>query len=260
MRQRASQILPLDAFVTLPPGSFRRRTETAALQEVTLTRPLCWQATPVTVGLYRRYLADTRSDDDPQLEVWDGQWRPGPSFTEANRHGLDIPVVGVSHRDAAHFLAWLRDRDRRGYRLPTEAEFEYAARGGCSCALTCHGHVLPRRRPPRAWPDGLLQCWAEATRQPNAYGIYGLAGVLWHWCSDWYAPYPGMPHVIDPSGPETPPENSEWKGRILPAGRVIRGGSFSYPEHYGHCTNRHFSFENDRNVNLGFRVVFESDH
>ncbi|GAA1889758.1 formylglycine-generating enzyme family protein [Asanoa iriomotensis] len=245
-------------FVQVPPGTFQRpRSDDQARQTVNITKPVQWSTMPVTAGLYRAYRTATGHTDDPQLEIWDGEWRPGPTFSQANVHGDDVPVVGTSYPDALAFIAWLSQRDSRPYRLPTEAEFEYALRDGCTvdCGSTC---VPSRKHTTSEWPAAFLACWSTATLKPNGYGIHALNGVIWYWCSDWYAPYPDLQNLNDPRGPQSQPNSSQWKGRTLPAGRVIRGGSFSYSQSYGACTNRHFSLPADRNVNLGFRVVCDA--
>lgn len=244
--------------VIVAPGGFRRDVA-GRHQEVRVTPTLLWHTIPVTVGLYAAYRAEARVTVDPVLEVWDGEWRPGPLFSQANAHGDDVPVVGVSHSDCLGFAAWLSRREDRAYRLPTEAEFEFAARAGCDCHVGCGGTRVPQRQSTdRAWPDAFLACWQAALQRPNPSGLRAMNGVLWQWCSDWYAPYPAAEALHDPAGPAEQPGSARWKGRTLPAGRVIRGGSYSYPEHYGQCDNRHFSFPGDRNVNLGFRLVAEA--
>lgn len=243
-------------FVTTPPGSFRRRLAEGQIQTVHITKPVAWQRRPVTFGQYLTYLRAIGCVADPVLEIWDGDWTPGPLFSEANVHGDDHPVVGVSYNDAMGFITWLCGRDRRQYRLPTEAEYEYAIRASCSCELECAAtRVPPRSHESRAWPGGFLDCWRASEASPNPRGLHALNGVIWQWCSDWYAPYSEEAVERDPQGPAEKPAFSLWKERTLAAGRVIRGGSFSYPEWYGRCDNRHFSFATDRNVNLGFRVV-----
>jgi formylglycine-generating enzyme required for sulfatase activity len=245
------------AFALVPPGSFQRRRDGEAPQSVYITKAVNWQIAPVTVGLYRAYRTAAGLVDDPRLELWVGDWRPGPTFNEANVHGDDVPVVGTSYSDALDFIAWLSQRDSRPYRLPTEAEFEHAARAGC--AVDCHLGCLPKREhDSRRWPDALLACWGSALQHPNGYGIHGLSGVIWQWCSDWYAPYPSSADISDPRGPQAQPASSQWKGRTLPPGRVIRGGSWSYEPRYSRCDNRHFSLPADRNVNLGFRLVADA--
>ncbi|WP_217561589.1 formylglycine-generating enzyme family protein [Streptomyces sp. GbtcB6] len=247
------------AFASVPPGAFQRRLADGQLQTVHITKTVQWQTTPFSVGLYQAYRDALGITADPELEIWDDVWKPGPLFSDANVHGNDVPVVGVSYNDALGAVAWLSRRDGRAYRLPTEAEFEYAVRAKCSCTAACDFSSVPHRKHTgRAWPEAFLSCWNASAKTANPHGIHGLNGVLWHWCSDWYAPYPDAPDTTDPHGPETEPTSTLWKGRTLPAGRVIRGGSYSYPEWYGRCDNRHFSFSDDRNVNLGFRVVFDA--
>ncbi|WP_416975826.1 formylglycine-generating enzyme family protein [Streptomyces sp. 4F14] len=246
------------AFAPVPPGTFRRRVTNGWLQTVHVTKTVHWQTTPVSTGLYQAYRTAHGITADPQLEIWDGDWRPGPLFSEANIHGDDVPVVGVSHDDALGLIAWLSQRDGRAYRLPTEAEYEHALRADCPCTVTCDSHrVIRRKHTGRTWPEAFLACWNTAEQTPNPHGIRALNGVLWQWYSDWYAPYPDTTDVTDPRGPDTEPTSSRWKGKTLPAGHIIRGGSYSYPKWYGLCNNRHFSFPGDRNVNLGFRIVVD---
>ncbi|MBX7551540.1 formylglycine-generating enzyme family protein [Streptomyces sp. tea 10] len=244
------------ALAPVPPGNFPRRLTDGQLQTVRITKTVHWQTTPVTVGLYRSYLNAVGCTSNPELEIWDGEWRPGPLFSDANSHGEDVPVIGTSFNDALGFISWLSKRDGRAYRLPSEAEFEHAVRAGCCCPADCSSTSISKREhTSRSWPEALLTCWTAAANTPNPHGVHGLNGVIWQWCSDWYAPYPDGIDVSDPQGPPSKPASSHWKGRTLPAGRIIRGGSYSYPEWYGRCDNRHFSFSDDRNVNLGFRVV-----
>ncbi|MFC9683280.1 formylglycine-generating enzyme family protein, partial [Streptomyces sp. NPDC056948] len=244
------------SFVPVGPGHFQRLRDNGGLQTVRITKTVHWQTTPVTLGQFRSFLDTTGRQADPVLEVWNGEWEPGPSFSQANSHGDDAPVVGVSHDDALAYAAWLGQLDHRGYRLPTEAEFEFAARAGCACGTVCDsGSMHSPENGDRRWPQALLSCWRSALRQADPHGIHGLNGVVWQWCSDWYGPYPPLPELDDPQGPASRPATSLWKGRTLPPGRVIRGGSYSYPPEVGRCDHRHFSFAGDRNVNLGFRLV-----
>ena len=118
------------------------------------------------------------------------------------------------------YVTWNRDAD--GWRLPTEAEWEYLCRAGAATAL-CNGALaeeqcgLDANLDAVGWycgnaPDGTR---AVAQKQPNAWGLYDMHGNVREWCWDWYGPYPEQP-VLDPAGP--------------PAGfrRVIRGGSWHY--------------------------------
>jgi formylglycine-generating enzyme required for sulfatase activity len=246
-------------FVAVPPGRYIRwefpHQETV---EIEITKTVHWQTTPVTIAQYYAYTDAAHVDNSYRIEVWDGEWRLGPTFADANSAGERYPVVGVSFHDAQAFIAWLNQHERAGhrYRLPTEAEYEYVMRAGCQCHRQCEGQsVLPQNK-----RNGTVSTcpYPVASNMPNEFGVYDMSGFIWHWCADWYAPYPTRDSQ-NPTGPVVEPNRSMWRGRELPAGRVIRGGSFSYPTEYYACDHRHFSFTADRNFNVGFRVVFD-DH
>jgi sulfatase modifying factor 1 len=159
-------------------------------------------------------------------DVAGASWRApeGPGSSIAGR--LDHPVVHVSHRDALAFCAAF------GSRLPTEAEWEYAARGG-----------LDQRRYPwgdELLPDGLWRCnvWQGSFPEhdsgddgfsgtapvdafvPNAFGIYNMVGNVWEWCGDWFSSHPPTVALCDPTGP------------AAGSSRVIRGGSYLCHDSY----------------------------
>jgi len=96
----------------------------------------------------------------------------------------DLPVVGVSWLDAAAYCAWRSDADGRAVRLPTEAEWEFAARGSQD-ALFPWGDVMP------AWiPNGgrgpLKAPWPVTLGDPTGFGLYGISTNVHEWCGDWY--------------------------------------------------------------------------
>lgn len=242
----------------IPGGTFTRLVEQDATGQTVRISPFHCQDAPVSVGTYRTYLEAAGHRPAHVLEVWDGAWVPGPTFEEANSYGEDKAVVGVSYDDALAFIEWLSEREARRFRLPTEAEFEYAARSDCRCTVACRSArehrpaaaapVLPSGRPK-------LCPWPVRAAQANNFGIWDMHGLVWQWCSDWYAPYTADSLLENPRGPERVPDTTLWNGVIHRAGRVIRGGSFSYPDRFAECCHRHFSIPGDRNVNLGFRVV-----
>jgi len=176
----------------------------------------------------------------------------GPGSDLAGR--LDHPVVHVDHSDALAFCRWA------GARLPTEAEWEYAARGGLHRARYPWGDDLE--------PDGRYRCniWrgrfpthntaddgyagtcpVEAF-DPNAFGLYGSSGNVWEWCADWWSTtHPSSPEALhDPAGPRT--------GRA----RVMRGGSYlchdSYCNRY-RVAARTSNDPDSSSGNVGFRCV-----
>lgn len=181
-------------------------------------------------------------------------WRH-PGGRRSDLDGLDgHPVVHVSWNDAVAYCSWA------GRRLPTEAEWEYASRGGLEGARYPWGDeligddgewrcniwqgVFPERND---LDDGFLTTAPVRTFQPNGYGLWQTVGNVWEWCADWFGPrYYKFSPDEDPRGPS------------LGAARVMRGGS--YLCHDSYC-NRYRNAARSSNTpessmgNAGFRTV-----
>lgn len=179
--------------------------------------------------------------DDPS-HWW--KYTPGAYWREPEGPGshidqrMDHPVVHVCYEDAVAFCAW------RGKRLPTEAEFEFAARGGSEQSQYAWGNELT---PNAQWPaniwqghfphvntqeDGFFGTSPVRAFAPNPYGLYDISGNVWQWCSDWYSPdYYAMLSrhgTTDPKGPDT--SFDPYEPDV--AKKVQRSGSFLCSDQY----------------------------
>jgi len=175
---------------------------------------------------------------------------PGSEWTDVSDH----PVVHVSHHDALAYCTWA------GRPLPTEAEWEYAARGGLPSARYCWGDDMPgpgSGHLMNIWQgvfpasntreDGYLGTCPVRSFPPNGLGLHEMAGNVWEWCADWFSPhyYRNSP-VTGPAGP------------AFGLGRVTRGGSYLCHASYCHryrVAARTGNTPESSSGNCGFRTV-----
>ena len=150
----------------------------------------------------------------------------------------DEAVINVSWYDAAAFCQWLCDQEGLSYRLPTEAEWEYACRAETTTNFYT-GDLLPTEFQKNAGKERPLHVGKTA---PNAWGLYDMHGNVEEWCRDWYGPYRSAPEV-DPVG------------YVDGDFRVTRGGSHSTPAYYLRSANRLGALPNERHWLIGFRVI-----
>jgi len=191
------------------------------------------------------------------LGVDGASWKEpeGPGSTIDGR--LDHPVIHISWNDAEAFCAW------SGTRLPTEAEWEYAARGGLDQNRYAWGDELmpDGKHHCNIWQgtfpeknskaDGYLATAPVDAYEPNGFGLYNVSGNVWEWCGDWWSPGPHpTENVVDPMGPDTGD------------GRVMRGGS--YLCHKSYCNRyrvgaRSTNTPDSSTGNMGFRVATDAN-
>jgi formylglycine-generating enzyme required for sulfatase activity len=167
----------------------------------------------------------TRSFQMGKYEVTQAQWEAVMGNNPSQFKGPDLPVENVSWSDAQEFLRKLNERnDGYGYRLPTEAEWEYAARAGGDEFVgsdltkqwiwegeTSDGHTHP-----------------VGQKNPNAWGLYDMLGNVWEWCQDWYdAGYYKNSPAEDPQGPASGTAHSyrggDWSCNAIYVQVAIRG-------------------------------------
>ena len=199
--------------------------------KVTLSKAFHMGKHEVTVGQFRRFAEATGYKTDAEkgtgfkgaLVFADGKgklaedasWR-NPYFKQTDEH----PAVCVSWNDALAFVDWLNATDKAKpagftYRLPTEAEWEYACRAGTTTWYQwgddpdkgkgwCNAADLTAKKAfPQIsvfnWDDGFLYTAPVGSFKANAFGLYDMHGNAWEWCQDWYGPYQGGDQT-DPSG------------------------------------------------------------
>lgn len=189
-------------------------------------------------------------------EVTQGQWRAVMGTTpwsgkSSVKEGADYAASYVSWDDAVEFCRKLSVRDGTTYRLPTEAEWEYACRAG-STSMYGFGDSLGSLKD-YAWfdenADDIYERYAHlvSRKRANAWGLYDMHGNVFEWCSDWYGEdyYKASP-VADPRGPST--------GSF----RVNRGGSWFFTPQGVRSANRGRDSPGRRSSSLGFRVLRSS--
>jgi sulfatase modifying factor 1 len=156
----------------------------------------------------------------------------------------DHPIVNVSYPEAVLYCKWLSQETGQLYQLPSEAQWEYAARGGhLQQAAVYAGSSLMDSS---GWyaSNSNLQSHTVGTKLPNAIGVYDCSGNVWEWCSDWYAEdyYKNSPSN-NPTGPV--------KGKY----RVLRGGSWGSTPDRCRVDARMDGTPSHHHENFGFRVV-----
>jgi sulfatase modifying factor 1 len=184
-----------------------------------------------------------------KTETTVAQWKTfcnatGRSMPEAPKWGWvdSNPIVYVNYGDAVAYCDWLAEILNVNYRLPTEAEWEYAARGGKQSAG--YKYSGGRSLDNAGWYDANSnkQTHLVAQKKANELGIYDMSGNVWEWCKDWYGNYS--------SDAQTNP-----KGATSGTIRVVRGGDWFNSANYCRVASRDGIDPSPRNINYGFRVV-----
>ncbi len=232
-------------FVLIPPGTFwmgspedeADRSEDEVRHEVTLTRAFWLGVHPVTQGQYQAVMGKNPSHFSK---------KGGGKAKVKKMDTSSFPVETVSWGDAAGFCERLsalagERRERRLYRLPTEAEWEYSCRGGLASKPFHFGDTLGKTQA-NFHDSGLERTCAVGSYPPNAFGLHDMHGNVWEWCGDWYGDYPAGV-VTDPTGPE---EGSD---------RVLRGGGWINNGWNCRSARRNWYTPASRNFSMGFRAA-----
>ena len=288
-------LIPKGEFLMGSPRAEYGRYEDEGPQfKVRLDEPFYMAMTPVTVNQFRAFIQSSGYQTVAEKEQWSewrnpdtGEWEGKPDLNWRHNHrselnGDDYPVVHVSWHDAKAYAEWLSNITRKTYRLPSEAEMEYANRAGTTTAYWWGNDAPPEKvanlkgehdipENDLTWyptPEERQYAYAQgytpflfegygdgywglspvASFQPNPFGLYDTAGNVWEWTEDcWNGSYHGAPQDGSP--------------RLEGACdyRVVRGGSYyCFPRHV-RSANRWRQAPHNRAMYIGFRVVRELD-
>ncbi len=183
-------------------------------------------------------------------EVTQDQYEKVMGVNPSGFRGADNPVKKVSWNDAVEFcrkLSELPSEKAAGnvYRLPTEAEWEYACRAGTTTKYSFGDDESELGNYAWSLENSGDKTHPVGGKKPNAWGLYDMHGNVWEWCQDWYGDYPSG-SVTDPSGATSGSD------------RVLRGGGSSLAAEHCRSTSRLWSRPTDRFSGFGFRVVLVS--
>jgi formylglycine-generating enzyme required for sulfatase activity len=226
----------IGSLLTIPAGSFSMGSATGQDNERPVHR--VWvdsfqlAACQVTHAEYAAFLGAT-------------EMAPPPSWNDANFNHPEQPVVAVSWFEAVKYCEWLSAKSGQRYRLPSEAEWEWAARGGVEGKLFPWGDAPPQSLPDYAarWKNGPEPVGRYA---PNGFGLYDICENVHEWCSDWFSPdYYAVSPERNPRGPETGQR------------KASRGGSWRHHIKVTRCAARSSIPPEFQYADYGFRVACE---
>lgn len=262
--------IPAGEFVMGSPPEEKGRRDDEPQRKVRLTQAFDLGQFEVTRGQFRRFVEATGYKTDAERGIRGGygfdeatQRLAGPDkqyswrftgFPQTDEH----PVVNVSWNDATAFCQWLSGLEQRTYRLPTEAEWEYACRAGTTTAYANGGDagklievgnivdaLAKEKFPDRiaiAGRDGHVFTAPVGSFRPNAFGLHDMHGNVWEWCVDWFGP-PSTGPQIDPRGPAVGKD------------KVIRGGDWYHDWSFARSAQRYPIYPTLCRRHAGFRVV-----
>src|SRR6056297_804541 len=256
--------------------------ECKPLHPVTLTYDYYMGKTEVTFDAYDDYCRETRKEKPPsyRVEYIEGEWFRGQDMGRGSR-----PVIHVSWYDAIAYCNWLSEKEGlakaydtegnildingkpttditqvQGYRLPTEAEWEYAARGGHKntqdypfaghteiSAVGWYVHNSGEKEFTGIWEPAFVEQLNMKSQEvglktPNELGLYDMCGNVWEWCHDGYGSY-------------TVERQGNPMGFELASDKVLRGGSWYAYADYCRVANRNHSQRDNKSFGIGFRLV-----
>jgi formylglycine-generating enzyme required for sulfatase activity len=244
-------------------------TDEQPQHKVTIAKPFALGEFPVTRGEFAAFVRESGHNPKGCLLFSGGEWKNdekrswrNTGYVQDDKH----PVVCVSFEDAQAYVAWLSKKTGKSYRLPSEAEWEYAARAGSTttrfwgdgredaCQYANVGDLYGANR--LKWDktdktrvfqcnDGFVYTSPVGSFKPNAFGLYDMLGNVYQWTADC---------VHDGGYKDAPSDGSAWTGDKCD-GRAQRGGSWSNGPWGTRSAGRNGGPPKFRNIDVGFRVV-----
>lgn len=236
-------------FIAIPAGDFDMgcSSEDSSCDEdekpdhqVEITKSFLLSKTEITNYQFEKFIQSTDYKTDAEKKQSTDTWKdcfgikPKPKY----------PVICVSWNDAKAFTRWLCEQEKRTYRLPTEAEWEYSARAG----LFTKYYWGPDFDEQYVWynKNSSNSINIVATKEANHWGLYDILGNVWEWCED------GYDKDFYKKKIKKDPQN-----KSLGKGRVLRGGSWFDPDIMLRVSTRSFAPPEMRENNIGFRILLE---
>jgi formylglycine-generating enzyme required for sulfatase activity len=242
-------------------------------RRMTIPNPFLLGKTLVTRGQFARFVAEKGYKTEPKARTFEpdayGKWRhelgenrdwQNPGFEQTDDH----PVVCVNHDDAVAYIEWLRDTTKKDYRLPSEAEWEYAARAGTTTARFWGDDRVQAVRYAKVADAALMRVMGRDFNPeqffegdsgypftapvggflPNPFGLYDMLGNVWEWMADYWTDK--LPGLLQDGRPNTTGDSEL---------RALRGGAWSDDPWVVHAGHRSGSGTGNRNIHTGFRVA-----
>lgn len=233
-----------------PPAELGRNPNEGPQHEVQITKSFYMGKYEVKVSEFREFAKATGYKTDAEtkggawilkMDKWEkkaGVYWDNPVFSQKETH----PVTSVSWNDATEYAKWLSKKTGHSYRLPTEAEWEYAGRAGSKSAYSFGPDASELGKYAWYFDNSGSKTHPVGQKKPNAWGLYDMQGNVLEWCQDWYGIYaPGF--VVDPIGPTS--------GLT----RVSRGGGWGTGTKDTRCAMRRSGPPSNPSDRVGFRLV-----
>ena len=212
------------------------------------------EAVEFTMGATKEQKGEANSDEKPahpvvlncfnlcKYEVTQELWEAVMGDNPSHFKGKNLPVENVSWDDCLKFIMKLNELTGKKYRLPTEAEWEYAARGGSNSMHYKYSGGNSLEYVSWYFHNSMDKTHTVGMMKPNELGLYDMSGNVWEWCQDWYGSY-DKKTAYYPTGP------------IKAYNKVFRGGGYDNGETYCRCSYRNGTAPQNKFKNLGLRLA-----